>query len=189
MSNSERDPNVLRVVTWNVRHGLGLDGRVELARLVRVLAPLHADVIAVQELDHARARSGRADQAQSLGDALGMNACRFVALEDPDGGAYGHGLLTRAVPEDTRALPLPTRPGREPRGAIWSRIAHHGRRVDVVAVHLGLGERERREQVRALLARVHERGSPERDRADVHPTRKRVPTVLAGDFNAGARQR
>ena len=40
----------MRIVTYNIHKGRGIDGRVSLKRIVDVLAELNADIIALQEI-------------------------------------------------------------------------------------------------------------------------------------------
>lgn len=75
----------LRVVSYNIRHGAGMDGRVDLARTAAVLRALSPDLVALQEVDERVKRSGGVDQAQQLGEALGMQA-RFTSFMDYQGG-------------------------------------------------------------------------------------------------------
>ena len=48
-----------RIVTWNVHRCVGRDGVCSPARVARVLASLQPDIVALQELDVRRARTGR----------------------------------------------------------------------------------------------------------------------------------
>jgi endonuclease/exonuclease/phosphatase family metal-dependent hydrolase len=53
----------LTVVTYNIHHGAGVDGVVDLERIAEVLISATADVIALQEVDrHWSSRSGWVDQ-------------------------------------------------------------------------------------------------------------------------------
>ena len=159
----------LRVVTWNIHHGRGLDGRVDLERIARVLEPLDADLLALQELDAGRARTGGVDQSAALAARLGMRAIFYEAFEDDDGGRYGHALLTRSAPTRTTLAPLPRWPLREPRGLIDARVDTRLGPVRAMSTHLGLLELERIRQARAIVGRVRD---------------ARHPVVLLGDLNA-----
>lgn len=64
----EPDRAVLRVMSYNIAAGHG-----NLDRIIEVIRGSGADVVALQEVDvHWSERSGFADQAALLGDALGM---------------------------------------------------------------------------------------------------------------------
>lgn len=104
----------LRIATWNLHHGVGLDRRLDLGRIARVLRGFGADVIALQEVD-ARwgRRSGDEDQAARLAERLGMDhlmvPARTRERRDASAGIFGNALLTRLPILDRRADPLPPR--------------------------------------------------------------------------------
>ncbi|MCI0633959.1 MAG: endonuclease/exonuclease/phosphatase family protein, partial [Actinobacteria bacterium] len=56
--------DLVRVATYNIHRGRGLDGRVSLRRIADVLQQIDADVVGVQEIYEA--------QAESLARDLGM---------------------------------------------------------------------------------------------------------------------
>ena len=58
----------MRLVTYNIRHSLGRDGRYDLARVVRAVEG--ADVIALQEVERFWPRNGMADQPAEIGVLL-----------------------------------------------------------------------------------------------------------------------
>lgn len=111
----------LRVGTYNVLHGISLrTGRVDLGSAAELIAGLHADVVAVQEVDRGLGRSGGADQVADLARRTGLHATFAPALlgdpddrwrplpgEDPGGPAYGVGLLSRRPPIAVRRVALP----------------------------------------------------------------------------------
>ena len=71
-------PAPWRIATFNIRHGLGRDGRVDLARTARTIAALRADAIGLQEVDVAYGpRSGHEDQASRLAELLGVEPSRI----------------------------------------------------------------------------------------------------------------
>src|SRR6188768_2354996 len=60
----------VRVATYNIHRGRGLDGRTRLERIAAVLATIDADIIALQEV--VGASPLKPGQAAELGAALGM---------------------------------------------------------------------------------------------------------------------
>ena len=69
----DQPPVPVRLVTFNVHHGVGEDDRHDLPRLATVLAGTDADVICLQEVDrHFGDRSEGVDQALLLSRALDM---------------------------------------------------------------------------------------------------------------------
>jgi endonuclease/exonuclease/phosphatase family metal-dependent hydrolase len=170
-----------RILTYNVHRCLGTDGRLAPARIAEVIAGCRPDIVALQELDVGRARSGGIDQAHAIARELGMRHVHFNAALRVMEEEYGDAILTARPSRIVKAGPLPGlmhRPALEPRGALWASIQIGGAEVQVINTHLGLRRPERLAQVEALL------GSEWLS----HPA-CREPTVLLGDFNALPRSR
>jgi len=84
----------LSVMTYNIRHGRGRDGRVDLDRICAVIQEGRPDLIALQEVDRGMTRSGRIDQGARIADRLEMHWApgHNGTLE---GGVFGNVLLSR----------------------------------------------------------------------------------------------
>jgi endonuclease/exonuclease/phosphatase family metal-dependent hydrolase len=172
---SAQTPDTFRIMTYNVHACRGLDRRWSPERIAEVIAACHPDIVALQELDVSRARSGGVDQAEMIARALGMDVQFFPALRVME-ELYGDAILSRwpARLVKTGGLPgLPRMPGLEPRGALWSSIKIGSVDVQVINTHLGILARERLRQIATLL------GPEWLGHPDCHD-----PVVLAGDFNA-----
>jgi endonuclease/exonuclease/phosphatase family metal-dependent hydrolase len=170
--------DTLRVMTYNVHSCMGLDGRLSISRIARVIAQCDADVIALQELDAHRPRSGTRDQAQELARQLGMNVHFHPALSIAS-EAYGDAILSRLPMRLKRAAGLPVRTlirGSEPRGAVWVEVEMGERKIQILNTHLGLRPQERQEQIESLLG-PDWLGHPD----------CQSPVIFCGDFNAGPR--
>ncbi len=161
----------LTVMTYNVHGCLGLDGRRSPERIAEVIRAAGPDVIALQEMDVLRARSGRIDQAERIAGLLGMKSHFYTTVEDGE-GRYGGAVLSRFPVAKVKSSLLPGLAPREPRGALWVEVDFHGCAVQVLATHLGLRRGERASQVAALLGSGWCR----------HP-RFQAPAILCGDFN------
>ena len=165
----------LRLLTYNVRHCRGTDGRVAPERVARVIAALSPDIIALQEVDVGRKRTGGRDQAEEIARLTGMFSHFHPALHVEE-ERYGDALLTHLPSRLRRAGPLPgltRRPGLEPRGALWVEVSLGAAAIQVLTTHFGLLGAERIAQAEALLG-TDWLGDPA----------CRAPTVLLGDFNA-----
>lgn len=162
----------VRVMTYNVHSCLGMDGRLAPERVARLIARYDADIIALQELDVSRARSGGIDQALAIAKYLEMDF-HFHPTLHLEEERYGDAIVTHLPMRLVRAGSLPGLPHLEPRGALWVAVDLGGVELQVINTHLGLTARERRMQVDALLGPLW-LGSPE----------CRSPVVLCGDFNA-----
>lgn len=165
----------LRLLTYNVRHCRGTDGRVSPERIAEVIAGCRADIIALQEVDVGRERTGGYDQADVIAGLLDMRHHFHPALHVLE-ERYGDAILTPHPSRIMRAGALPgldRRPWLEPRGALWAEIAIEGRTLQVLTTHLGLAGGERLAQAEALLG-PDWLGDP----------RCGEPRILMGDFNA-----
>ena len=67
-------PATLRVMTWNIRHGEGLDGRVDLERIAAVIRASGADLVGLQEVDRGVRRTGGVDMPAELARLTGLAA-------------------------------------------------------------------------------------------------------------------
>jgi endonuclease/exonuclease/phosphatase family metal-dependent hydrolase len=141
---------LLRLVTYNVRRCLGTDGQLSPARIAQILAACRPDVVALQELDVRRLRTGGVDQAHAIAAHLGMTAHFHAALRVLE-EEYGDAILSALPSRLVRAEALPGPAGREPRGALWAAVTLGEDEVQIVNTHLGLGRRERLAQAEALL--------------------------------------
>lgn len=164
-----------RILTYNVHRCVGIDGKLDVPRVAAVIAAQAPDIVALQEVDVGRARTGWVDQAEQLARRLNM-AVHFHAAFTLESELYGDAILT-ALPERLiKAAKLPgdpAWPGLEPRGALWVAVNVGGVDVQVITTHLGLVPGEQRRQARALLGSDWMGASECRD-----------PMMLVGDFNA-----
>ena len=162
---SER-PGTVRVATWNIRGGVGSDGRFDLARVVRLLKRAEPDVVALQEVDSRRGTPEHEHPFLLLRKALGAHSVEAKSIVSAH-GEYGQILISRWPLSDIRIHDISV-PGREPRRAIETEVASPHGPLRMVAVHLGLAFGERRDQTKALVEMAR---------------RAPVATVMMGDFN------
>lgn len=154
----------ITVASYNIHLGIGRDGHLKPQRIAAVIKELQAEIVALQEV--ALGAPGF-NMLEYLGRACGMSAIAGPTLVTPH-GEYGNAILTHCRATEVRRLDLNVA-RREPRGALDVEFDCDGRRLRLIATHLGLRPAERREQIRRLLRNVR----------DVRPT----PTVLIGDLN------
>lgn len=192
-------PVPARVLTYNIRHGRGLDGRVDLERVARTIEAAGADVVVLQEVDQRNPRSGMVDQATWLSRRLGM-AVVFGPTMRLGPAAYGNAVLTRLAVEAWRVAPLPS--GLESRAVLQVRLRlPDGTPLDVWATHLGLDPQERLRQAQRIVAMLDAAGvvagaaadaaagAPAAPGVDGSPgdtpenAGRGVPFILAGDLN------
>jgi endonuclease/exonuclease/phosphatase family metal-dependent hydrolase len=174
----------LRVATFNIHHGVGTDGRLDLGRTADVVAATGAAVVGLQEVDRTMsARSGWTDQAAWLGERLGMDVVHGATVDrgpppgSPAGAParrYGNALRSGHPVRSWRALRLPGGGRREPRGVIDAVVDVDGVAMRCAVTHLQNRSRaERLAQAAHLLDLLAAVDGPAE------------PTVLLGDLNAG----
>jgi endonuclease/exonuclease/phosphatase family metal-dependent hydrolase len=171
---------LIRILTYNVHGCRGRDRQYSPQRIADVIAAAKPDIVALQELDVGRARSGGVDQAELIASALGMRVEFHPAMQVME-ERYGDAILTACPSRLIKAGPLPGLPrlrGFEPRGALWAAITVDGHEIQVINTHLGLLSRERHKQIDCLLS----------DEWLGHPA-CREPVILVGDLNMQPRTR
>lgn len=165
-------PSGLRVASYNIRKGIGLDRRRRPERALEVMSHLGAQIIAVQEADR---RLG--NRPAALTAAMVHAGSDFVPVQvannDVSLGWHGNALLVHKGLQvaDTQRLELP---GLEPRGAILVDL-DGPLPLTIVATHLGLMRQHRTAQLQAILTALSAR-----------PYR---PTIILGDFNEWSNSR
>jgi endonuclease/exonuclease/phosphatase family metal-dependent hydrolase len=137
---AQEDPAArpFRVLTWNIHHGEGVDGKLDLARQAAFIKKLDPDAVFLQEVDVKTQRTGGVDQAAELGRLTGMEVT-FGKAMDYGGGEYGNAILTKVKPVTSKVIPLPG--GTEPRAALAVEVKDaHGLSANgtltLVSVHL-----------------------------------------------------
>jgi endonuclease/exonuclease/phosphatase family metal-dependent hydrolase len=157
--------DAIRIATYNIQRGIGVDLRRDISRTAAVLAEMDCDVLGLQEV-MMEGEAGLTDQASLLGDRLGMTVVRG-ATRPHKGGLFGNVLLTRLPVLEVERLDLSVQ-GREPRGCLRVRVGAFGAVLSVHNCHFGLGPGERRAQLGRLREYLQE---------------SRGPKVVMGDFN------
>jgi endonuclease/exonuclease/phosphatase family metal-dependent hydrolase len=99
---------VLRVLTYNIRNGIGLDGKTDFDRIASVIKSINPHVVALQEVDSVTERMDGADVLRILAEKTGMHYKYGPAISF-QGGKYGNGVLSVEEPIGYSYIPLPGR--------------------------------------------------------------------------------
>lgn len=171
-SNADERLNELRVLSYNIRHGRGMDKKVDLDRIAKVIDNTSPHLVALQEVDINVKRSGELDTAAILGKKLEMEH-RFGKFMAYQGGEYGLAILSKFPIIESTVHPLPA--GSEPRVALEVQVdlpaADGGTtRCSFVCVHFNWtrDDQARFEQAKTLIEVLRERPHP---------------VIIAGDYN------
>ncbi len=170
-STRPQSPRTLRVLTYNIHHGEGMDEVFDYDRLAGVIRALAPDIVALQEVDRGTERASGVDQAALLGRLCRMRHAFGQAMPH-EGGQYGEAVLSRFPIEEAVIHPLPYQVEHEPRAALEVVVRPEGiGPVAFVATHLCHQNNEiRLQQTRRL--------------SQLFPAREGHPVILAGDLNA-----
>jgi len=156
----------LRILCWNLHHGVGEDNKLDLERIAKVISEQKPDLVALQEIDRKCSRTKGVDQAAELARLTGLQMT-FGKAMDFDGGEYGQVLLSRFPIASTQVHKLPG--DGEPRIAVEAEVKIDGKPLRMISVHLDHQQDARRLKQAEALAKVLEN--------------RHEPMVLAGDFN------
>lgn len=125
--------STINAMTYNIRHGVGTDLKLDLDRIAKVLQQHNPDIVALQEVDLRASRSNSTNQAADLAKQLDMHPA-FAQFMPFQGGHYGIAILSRFPITRVQSIPLPV--GNEPRAALAvdTRLPNN-QIVTVIAVH------------------------------------------------------
>lgn len=165
-------PQRVRVLSYNIHHGEGVDGKLDLERIAGVIKSVEPDLVALQEVDQRVIRTRLIDEPAELARLTKMHVA-FGANLALQGGHYGNAVLSRwpIVRQKNHLVPAH---GAEQRGVLEVEVELPGGRPPLVLLgtHFDFrpDDRARLDSVAVidkLLA-----ATPDR------------PALLAGDLNA-----
>ncbi|MEU4287108.1 endonuclease/exonuclease/phosphatase family protein [Kribbella sp. NPDC026596] len=174
-----RPARPLTVMTYNIHHGAGIDGALDLERIAVLIETSGADVIGLQEVDrHWHVRSNWIDQPAWFAQRLKMHYAYAANLDLPPVNPgeprrqYGTAILSKYPIKDFANTLLPKYPTGEQRGLAVASIKVRGADLRFANTHLTSNNNaERLEQAQKVV--------------ELLGTSK-VSTLLVGDLNAEA---
>ena len=155
-------PRQLRIVSYNIQHGVGMDQKLDYKRIAGVLENINPDVVAVQEVDSMTRRTNNTYSLGEIADHMRYYASYAPAISF-DGGKYGIGILSRKRPIRTEQHALP---GREEARTLL--VAEFDDYV-FAATHLSLTEADLMASI-SIIENIAKKYSK--------------PFIIAGDLNA-----
>lgn len=161
-----RQGSVLRVASFNIHSARGTDRRRDIVRTAAVF-PGKFDLVGLNEVQGTFDAAFGPDQAQQLGDLLGMRSS-FIATESRWWhDHFGNGLLSRHPVRHLQRIPLAGLRDKAFRTAVLAQVLWHETQVQLLIAHVD-SQSDRSRQLDAVLALF----------LGLQP-----PAVLMGDLN------
>jgi len=157
----------MRVMTYNIRGGWGMDGGWSTERIGEVVLGQAPDILCLQEVHQRLPQSRFVDQPGRLQKALGLPVV-FQANLRLGLGNYGLAVVSRYPVNAVRNHLLPS--AREQRGALEVSLTTPDGLLTVFCTHWGLNGAERERQAARLADLVQAASGP---------------VLVCGDFNEG----
>jgi endonuclease/exonuclease/phosphatase family metal-dependent hydrolase len=168
---AQSGPVTLRVMSYNIHHGEGLDGKLDLDRIAKIILDAKADIVGLQEVDRGCERTQKRDLPAELAKLTGMTV-QFDKNIPNQGGEYGNAVLTSFPIKRAKNTHLKSFANGEQRGVQQLVLDVRGREVLFMNTHLDARREpvEREHSATELQAIVAAAG--------------KMPVILVGDFNA-----
>ena len=169
--NSNSQSIRLGVLSYNIHHCEGVDGKLDVSRIARVILSVKPDLVALQEVDQNTKRTGKVNQTAELSRLTKMTSI-FGSNIDFQGGQYGNVILSSFPIIKKNNLYLPNVNSGEQRGVLKALVAVSKQKsVVLLSTHL---DHRRSDEERLASAKFINQMISITDSS---------PAILAGDFN------
>lgn len=168
--SAAQDIKRLRVMTYNIHHGQGMDGKIDVARIGDIITGNLADLAALQEVDRGVERTKKIDIIKMLSDQTGMSMA-FGKNIDFQGGDYGNGILSKFRIDSVKNSHYRMLQEGEQRGLLKTSISINNESIVFIATHTGdkNSETEKLMNAEEIIAALKGCGD--------------MPVIICGDFN------
>ena len=164
------DNTTIRVMTYNIHHGEGMDGHINLDRIATLIHSANADLVGLQEVDRHADRSHNLDMIKALAHLTSMHWAFGKNLELQNGD-YGNGILTRFPIVHQENLHYKMVKSSERRGLLQVVIGIKNREIVFMNTHIDhcLDNSESISNVKQIRASANSYDGK--------------PVIISGDFN------
>lgn len=147
----------LTVMTYNIHHGKGMDGKVNLHRIAQVIKQSEAELVALNEVDrNFSSRSYYVDQADWLANELDMNMVfgPSLSLEDHS-RQFGNAFLSRHPILSSKNHPISFGHSLiEARSLLEINLSINGKPVKAYVTHLSQLPLAHRKQMNFIIKKI-----------------------------------
>lgn len=158
----------LRVMSYNIHVGVGMDKKLDLQRIADVIKQEKVDLVGLQEVDRGVKRTEGKDEIAELAKMTEMHFA-FAHNLDYQGGQYGVAILSRYPITNIDHRKYENKRVAERRGMLRAEVNLGGKTFNFVTTHLDYQYADSRlfetEQLLSFLTAV------------------KGPMIVAGDFN------
>jgi len=166
--NRRAGKKTLRVMTFNIHVGVGMDKNLDLQRIADVIIRERPDLVGVQEVDRGARRTEGLDEIAELAKMTRMDYA-FGHNLDYQEGQYGVAILSKFLIQKIDHRKYENRREAERRGMLRVEVDIGGRTINFATTHLDYQRDD---------GRLFETGQLLRFLADV-----KNPLIVVGDFN------
>lgn len=169
-SASRVNKTSFRVLTYNIHHGEGIDGKIDLERIAALIKETKADIVGLQEVDRGVERTSRRDLPAELARLTEMKVY-FDRNIFYQGGEYGNAVLTRFPIKKKKNTHYNMLREGEQRGVMQLVLNVNGKDLLFMNTHIDYrpNDDERLMNASELKQIVTDEGT--------------MPVILCGDFN------
>lgn len=168
--NRETQIDTFKVMSYNIRHGRGLDDEVDLRRIADDIRDTNADLIGLQEVDMGVERSYQFDLMSVLSGYTGLKSVFYKNIPF-QGGEYGNAILSRFPIESSRNLHYIMEHEGEQRGLLQTEVRIGELTIAFMTTHI-----DYREDDTERLMNVDQMIETKR-------AYRGMPVLIIGDFN------
>jgi endonuclease/exonuclease/phosphatase family metal-dependent hydrolase len=125
----------LRIMTYNIHVGVGMDKNLDLQRIADVINRENPDLVGLQEVDRGVKRTEEKDEIAELAKLTRMDFS-FAHNLDYQGGQYGVAILSRHLIQKADHQKYENKRETERRGMLRVEVEIDGKKVNFVTTHL-----------------------------------------------------
>lgn len=167
----KQEQKQIKVISYNIHYGLGMDDKVDLARIAKVISDQNPDIVGLQEI-------GDSTMAAELGRLTGMKFVFGPSLDKMDG--YGDAVLSKHSFEwvNNYSIPSASSSRYQAMGVDVDLSSIYGKNVKVrfINTHFDWLRTIGSQESRLATVEVIERG--------FFSDEESLPAILTGDLNA-----
>ena len=133
--SATRARKTIRVMTYNIHVGVGMDKKLDLQRIADVIKREQPDLVGLQEVDRGVKRTEGKDEIAELAGMTRMNFA-FAPNLDYQGGKYGVAILSRLPIKTTVHRMFENKREAERRGMLHVEVEVDGKVINFATTHL-----------------------------------------------------